>query len=58
LLYWGYIVTFTKFLIIIIVKFTPSIIPRYPTPITGKASTGLIFHLHTCVHNISIIFTL
>jgi hypothetical protein len=43
-LYWGYCVTFTKFLTIIIVEFTPSIILLYsPLSIPGIVSTGFIF---------------
>jgi hypothetical protein len=59
LLLWGHIVTFIKVLTkYIIPKFTHFIILLYsPSPIPRIVSAGLIFHFHTCIHNISTIFT-
>jgi hypothetical protein len=59
---WGYIVAFTEVLKIYQIyhiwihplHHSPS---SPPTPISGIVSTGLIFHLHTCVHSICTIFT-
>jgi hypothetical protein len=48
-----------QYITYIIVEFIPpsfSYIP--PPPVPGIVSTGLIFHLHTWVHNICTIFTL
>jgi hypothetical protein len=40
-----------------IVEFTPPSFSIIPTPsIPGMVSTGLIFHLYTCVQNIFILF--
>jgi hypothetical protein len=60
LLYWGYIVTFTKFLHYIIVEFTPHRHSPLSSPplIPGIVSTVIICPFHTWVHNISIIFTI
>jgi hypothetical protein len=48
-----------KFLQYIILEFTPSnILPYPPLPLFLVVSTGVIFHLHTCVHIICTIFPL
>jgi hypothetical protein len=55
---WGYIVTFAQILTVYHSWIHPSIILLYSlSPIPGIVSTGLNFHFHTWVHNISTILT-
>jgi hypothetical protein len=50
---------FLRYIKYIILEFIPSILLySLNPPIPGIVSTGIILHLHTCVHNICTIFTL
>jgi hypothetical protein len=60
---WGYIVAFIKVLTLHQMYHTWNHplhhSPLFPSPLLpGTVSTGIIFHLHTCVHSICTIFTL